>query len=62
VAVSIDGQPAQVIYAGAAPGMVAGVMQINVQIPIGTQPGAAVPVTLAVGKHISAQNVSIAVQ
>ncbi|HLG99525.1 MAG TPA: hypothetical protein VKX49_24670 [Bryobacteraceae bacterium] len=33
VSVLIDGQNAQVLYAGAAPGMVAGVLQINVLVP-----------------------------
>ncbi len=33
VTVLINGQSAQVIYAGAAPGMVAGVMQVNVVVP-----------------------------
>ncbi len=33
VSVLINGQSAQVIYAGAAPGMVAGVMQVNVVVP-----------------------------
>ena len=29
----IDGQPAEILYAGAAPGMVHGYVQINVRIP-----------------------------
>ena len=62
VTVAINGQAAQVYYAGAAPGMVAGVLQINVQVPAGTQTGSAVPVTFTVGKHASPQSVSIAVQ
>ena len=33
VTVTIGGQPVQVLYAGAAPGEVAGLMQVNVQIP-----------------------------
>jgi uncharacterized protein (TIGR03437 family) len=36
-------------YAGAAPSEVAGVMQVNVQIPPGVQPGGYVPVVLQVG-------------
>ena len=62
VTVAINGQAAQVYYAGAAPGMVAGVLQINVQVSAGTQTGSAVPVTFTVGKHASPQSVSIAVQ
>jgi hypothetical protein len=33
VTVTIGGQPVQVLYAGGAPGEVAGLMQVNVQIP-----------------------------
>jgi uncharacterized protein (TIGR03437 family) len=33
--VTIGGQPATVGYQGAAPGLVAGVMQINAQVPAG---------------------------
>jgi uncharacterized protein (TIGR03437 family) len=62
VAVTIGGQPAKVLYQGAAPGLVAGVTQINVQVPLNITPGEAVPVTLSVG-GIAAQNtVTLAVQ
>jgi uncharacterized protein (TIGR03437 family) len=49
VSVMVGGIPATVQYAGAAPGDVAGVMQVNVQIPAGVQPGGYVPVLLQVG-------------
>jgi uncharacterized protein (TIGR03437 family) len=62
VTVTIGGQPAQVYYAGAAPGMVAGVAQINVMIPATVASSDAVPVTLTVGKQVSPQNVTVAVQ
>ena len=61
VTVAVGGQTAEVLYAGAAPGIVAGVMQINVRIPAGTQSGAA-QVSLAVGSQFSAQAVTVAVQ
>src|SRR5579862_9118984 len=38
VFVTIGGIPATVQYAGGAPGEVAGVMQVNAQIPPGVQP------------------------
>jgi len=59
--VTIDGQAAQVIYAGAAPGLVAGVMQINVRVPQGIKSGAA-PIQLQVGKETSQENVMLSVQ
>jgi uncharacterized protein (TIGR03437 family) len=47
--VTVGGLPAAVLYAGAAPGEVAGLMQVVIQIPSGVQPGGYVPVTLQVG-------------
>jgi len=49
VTVTVGGIPAFVQYKGGAPGEVAGLMQINVQIPSGVQPGGYVPVVLQVG-------------
>ena len=49
VSATVGGIPAVVQYAGAAPGQVAGLMQVNVQIPAGVQPGGYVPVVLTVG-------------
>ena len=56
VSVTIGGVPAQVMYAGGAPGEVAGLMQVNVQIPSvsGIPTGNAVPVVLQI---VSACNV-----
>jgi uncharacterized protein (TIGR03437 family) len=47
--VDIDGQPAVVSYAGASPGAVAGLVQINAIIPPTVPTGAAIPVTVSVG-------------
>jgi uncharacterized protein (TIGR03437 family) len=62
VTVTIGGQNAQVLYQGAAPGLVAGISQINVQIPLNITPGPSVPVTLAVGSTQSQNSVTIAVK
>jgi uncharacterized protein (TIGR03437 family) len=62
VTVLIGGQPATVLYAGGAPETVAGVLQINAQIPAAAPPGPAVPVTLKIGGQTSPQSVTIAVQ
>ena len=62
VAVTIGGQLAQVTYAGASPGLVLGLTQINVRVPMNAPSGPAVPVTLIVD-GIAAQNtVTMAVQ
>src|ERR1019366_186980 len=62
VSVTIGGQTVKPLYAGGAPGEVAGVMQINVQIPIGIQTGNAVPVVVQVGNVSSQPGVTIAVR
>lgn len=61
VAVNIGGQAAQVLYAGAAPGLVAGVMQVNVRLPDGVSSGAA-PVILQVGAASSQPGVTVSIQ
>jgi len=49
VTATVGGKDATVAYAGAVPGTVAGLMQINVQIPADVTPGGYVPVVLKVG-------------
>lgn len=61
VSVRIDGQPAEVTYAGAAPGQVAGLMQVNVKIPAGVAVGD-VPVEIQVGDAKSQPGMTIAVK
>ncbi len=62
VTVTIGGRNAEVLYAGAAPGLVAGVVQVNARIPADVVPGAQVPVTLGIGAAVSSQQVFIAVR
>ncbi len=61
VTVSIGGIDAQILYAGGAPGLVAGVMQINVRIPQSVQSGQ-LPIIVNVGSASSRPNVTVAVQ
>jgi uncharacterized protein (TIGR03437 family) len=49
VSITVGGIPATVQYAGGLQGQVAGLMQVNVQIPSGVRPGGYVPVVLQVG-------------
>jgi len=62
VTVTIGGLPAEVLYAGAAPYMVAGVMQVNIRIPAGMTPGSAVPVVVKVGEAASQPSVTLALR
>jgi uncharacterized protein (TIGR03437 family) len=61
VSVLIGGQSAVVNYAGAAPTLVAGVMQLNVQVPTGIVTGPTVEVQVQIG-GLTSQTVTIAVQ
>jgi uncharacterized protein (TIGR03437 family) len=59
--VLIGGQPALVQYAGPAPGLVAGVYQINVVVPSST-PSGAVTVVVNIGNNSSPSTVTVQVQ
>lgn len=62
VTVTIGGINAKVSYAGGAPGAVAGLTQINAEVPAGVATGSAVPVSIRVGPYTSSQGVTLAVQ
>ena len=61
VSVTVGGMPATDSVCGQRTGQVAGLMQVNVQIPDGVQPGGYVPVVLQVGDRGSSPAVWIAV-
>jgi uncharacterized protein (TIGR03437 family) len=62
VTAMVGGLPANVVYAGGAPGLVAGVLQVNVQIPQSAMTGGAVPITISVGGVVSQANVTLAIK
>ena len=61
VSLTIAGIPAEILYAGSAPGFV-GLMQINARIPAGFVPPGDLPVVLRVGPYQSSAGVTLAVQ
>ena len=61
VSVTINGKDAVVLYAGAAPSEVAGLIQVNVLLPDGINSGS-VPVVLRVGSATSQAGVLVSVQ
>jgi uncharacterized protein (TIGR03437 family) len=61
VKVRIGGVESQVQYAGAAPGFIAGAMQINVRLPA-TAPSGNVPVILDIGGWPSQEGLTVAIQ
>jgi uncharacterized protein (TIGR03437 family) len=62
VSVQIGGLDVQVLYAGAAPGIIAGVIQVNCVIPADAPSGPAVPVVLYVGPTRTQAGVTLAIK
>ncbi|HUI57296.1 MAG TPA: hypothetical protein VLY04_20110 [Bryobacteraceae bacterium] len=62
VTATVGGLPTQVMYAGVAPGIIVGVVQVDVVIPAGVTPGNAVPVTISVEGIPSQAGVTVAVK
>jgi uncharacterized protein (TIGR03437 family) len=62
VIVTIGGKTIRPVYAGGALGDVAGVMEVNVQIPTGIESDPSTPVVVQVGNNSSQQAVTIAIQ
>ena len=62
ISVTIGGQAAKVTYQGGAPGLVAGVTQVNAEIPTGITPGSAVAVVVSAGGVAGLNTVTVAVQ
>jgi uncharacterized protein (TIGR03437 family) len=62
VTVTIGGVDAPVQYAGAVPGTIAGLTQINVKVPAGLTPSLALPVIVKIGDFASTNGVTVAVK
>ena len=60
--VQIGGVDAMVTYAGAAPGLIAGVMQVNVRVPAGAPVGPAIPIQLTAGQVSSPAGVTLSIR
>jgi uncharacterized protein (TIGR03437 family) len=61
VRVTVAGRECNVLYAGAAPGLIAGLFQINAQLPPGV-PAGNQPVTVTVGTAPSQNGLTVAVR
>ena len=62
VSATIAGLPADVTFAGLAPGYTPGLQQINIRIPEGAPVGAAVSLRLQVGVHSTQMGTTVAVE
>jgi uncharacterized protein (TIGR03437 family) len=60
VSVTIGGVPASLLYQGAAPFEIAGLLQVNAVVPAGLAPSDAAPLVLTIG-NASSQTASIAI-
>ncbi len=61
VSIRIGTQTAELLYAGSAPSLVHGVLQVNVRIPAGLLPGD-YPIKLVVGNNVSPPGTTISVR
>jgi uncharacterized protein (TIGR03437 family) len=62
VKVTMGGSTCVTNYVGAAPGLIAGALQINAQVPAGVTPGPSVPVVVTIGGVSSRSGVTLAVK
>jgi uncharacterized protein (TIGR03437 family) len=61
VTATIEGVAAQVLYAGAAPQALSGLLQVNVVVPAGVRSGE-VPIQIKIGAASSSAGVTVFVQ
>jgi uncharacterized protein (TIGR03437 family) len=59
VSVTVGGKSAALVYAGAAPNMIAGILEVKLQLPAGVSSGSAVPLVLNIGGFTTTVNVAI---
>jgi len=62
VTATIGGVNARVLYAGAASGMVAGAIQVNIEVPADAPSGQQVPIVLTIGTAPSQPGVTLSIQ
>ena len=58
----VGSQTAEVLYAGGAPGMVQGIVQVNLRIPASSETGPTVPLTVTVGQSGSQPGITLAIR
>lgn len=62
VSIQIGGIEAEITYVGSAPGLVSGLFQLNVRIPLEVKSGSSIPVDLKIGSVSAQAGVTLAVQ
>ena len=59
VIATIAGLPAEVVYSGPAPGVVAGVSQVNLRVPVGASSMPMAPVSIQIGNTVTQDGVLV---
>lgn len=59
VSVTVGGEAARIIYAGAEPKMIAGTLEVKLELPTGVKSGSAVPLVLDIGGFKTTVNVAV---
>jgi uncharacterized protein (TIGR03437 family) len=59
VSVTVGGKPAALVYVGGVPKMIAGMLEVKLQLPAGIKTGAAIPLVLNIGGFTTTVNVAI---
>ncbi len=62
IALRVGGLEAEIQYAGAAPGLISGLLQVNAKIPQKAPSGAAIPIELIIGQVSSPAGVTLAIK
>jgi uncharacterized protein (TIGR03437 family) len=62
VSARIGGRPAEVLYAGSAPGLISGVFQLNLRVPEDVTPGPGVALDITVGTAASQSGITVAIR
>jgi uncharacterized protein (TIGR03437 family) len=59
---TIQGIPAEVLYSGPAPGLIAGVSQVNLRVPAGASSSLAAPISIRIGNAVTQDGVALSLQ
>jgi uncharacterized protein (TIGR03437 family) len=59
---TIGGLPAEVLYSGPAPGLIAGVSQVNLRIPAGAGSSLAAPISIRFGNAVTQDGVALSLR
>ena len=62
VTATVGGMPAEVSYAGSAPGLIPGLVQINIRVPEALEPNPQAPISVKVGTQSTQPGVTVSIR